>query len=239
MNIEKLLDSICKLQELISYEFKSKDNISIAIFHPGLHRNDSDFSKKFEKLEFLGDRVLGLSIADIMYHEFKDDEESDLAIRIAKFASTDFLVNLAKKTGIIECFFVPSSFFISESRTPSSIADMLEAVFGAIFLDSGFITTQKVISNLWKDDIHGVEYKEKDAKTRLQEIAQSESFALPIYRVLKMTGEDHDPVFEIEVTVCGKSSIGFGSSKKNAERDAAKKMLDVLENTKFCEGGFS
>jgi ribonuclease-3 len=106
---------------------------------------------------------------------------------------------------------------------------MLEAVLGAVFLDSDFETTQKVIFELWKEDIDNVIYKKKDSKSQLQEITQAKYCKLPIYRLIKMTGEAHDPIFEIEVVACGTSAFGCGSSKKNAEHDAASKLIKKLE----------
>ena len=224
-------ESIRKLEEIIGYTFEDHKTISVAISHPGLNHG-KDFARKFERLEFLGDRVLGLSLSDFLYHNFTSESEGDLAIRMATLAGTDFLISLAKKTKIIECFDIPKDFFVSSNKNSSSIADMLEAVFGAIFLDSNFRTVQKVITDLWNNDFDKVVYRTKDAKTRLQEIVQSTSRNLPSYRLVKMVGEAHDPIFEMEVRVCTKSSIGCGNSKKSAEHDAAEKMIAILSEQK-------
>ncbi|MDR2794922.1 MAG: hypothetical protein LBB12_04035 [Holosporaceae bacterium] len=224
------MDNVLKLQDIIGYKFISHDMISVALSHPGRKKHEKDFSRKFEKLEFLGDRVLGLSLVDFMYNNFSYDSEGELAIRIASLAGTDFLIKLAKKTKIIDCFSIPRDFFVSLNKNSSSIADMMEAVFGAIFLDSNFETAQKIIVNLWGNDIYRGIHKTKDAKTRLQELVQAKNSELPSYRMIKMAGEPHDPIFEIEVSACGKSSIGYGGSKKNAEHDAAEKMVEILEH---------
>ncbi len=205
--------------------------LSIAISHPGLKGYQKNFARKFEKLEFLGDRVLGLALADILYHRFSDETEGDLAVRMATLAGTEFLITLAKKTKLIDCFSIPKDFFISNNKNSSSIADMFEAVLGAVFLDSNFGTTKEIIFNLWMSDIDKVVYKKKDAKTQLQEISQAAALQLPVYRLIKMVGEAHDPVFEIEVTACGKTTVGQGNSKRNAEHSAAEKMLLILENS--------
>ncbi|MDR0968102.1 MAG: ribonuclease III [Holosporaceae bacterium] len=223
-------DNLSKLQEIIGYEFKNADAIKIAISHPGLKKGSKTSSRNFERLELLGDRVLGLSLAGFLYKKFPTDSEGALATRIAALAGTDFLIAAAKKTKIIDCFSIPKDFFVSERKNSSAIADMMEAVFGAVFLDAGFETTQKIIAELWKDDIENVVYKEKDPKTQLQEIVQARSSQLPIYKLVKTTGEPSDPIFEIEVSGCGASASGCGGSKKLAERDAAFKLLTKIRD---------
>jgi ribonuclease-3 len=231
-NLMAVADSIQKLQHIIEYEFKSLEMITVALCHPGVVKSPRDFSKSFERLEFLGDRVWGLALADFLYHNFPSDSEGDLAIRMAAMAGTEFLITLAKKTRILECFSIPGDFFVSRNKNSSSIADMLEAVIGAVFLDSNFKTAQNVVVRLLGDDAYKMAHKTKDAKTRLQELAQAQGFELPVYRLVKMTGEAHDPVFEVEVVVCGKSTIGYGQSKRSAEHDAANRMLEILPATR-------
>lgn len=220
--------NIGNIEQILGYNFKNTERIEIAITHPGTHQAVS--SKKFEKLEFLGDRVLGLSLSDFLYRRFPNESEGELAVRIATLAGTDFLIELAKKTKLIECFKVPKDFYISSHKNSSSIADMVEAVFGAVFLDSDFKTAQNVVLGLYKDDVEKIIYKQKDAKTRLQEAVQACSPELPTYRLVKTVGEVHNPIFEMEVSACGKSAIGQGSSKRTAEHDAAEHLLKILDN---------
>ncbi|MBO7454599.1 MAG: ribonuclease III [Alphaproteobacteria bacterium] len=222
------MEKLSELEKIIGYEFKNKENISVAIVHPGANKFDRDFAKHFERLEFLGDRVLGLSLAYLIFSKFKKESEGDLAVRMSVLAGTDFLIDLAKKTRLIECFSYPKDLFVSKNKNSSSIADMMEAVLGSVFLDSGFPEAREVVTRLWGDDLDKVIYKKKDSKTRLQEIVQSRSEELPFYRLVKMSGEAHDPVFEIEVSACGEVASGFGNSKKNAEHDAAKKLIEKL-----------
>jgi ribonuclease-3 len=215
---------VMQLQDIIGYAFKNTSAIKIAISHPGLKKGSQDF----ERLELLGDRVLGLALASFLYERFPTDSEGDLAMRIATLAGTEFLIEIAKKTKIIDCFSIPKDFFVSANKNSSAIADMMEAVFGAIFLDSNFETVKGIIVKLWENDICNSVYKEKDSKTRLQEVAQARSCELPVYRVIKTTGESHDPSFEIEVAACGTSALGRGNSKRSAEHNAAGKLLEKL-----------
>ena len=222
------MEKLPKLEKIIGYEFKNKENVSVAIVHPGANKFDRNFAKCFERLEFLGDRVLGLSLAHLIFSKFSKESEGELAVRMSVLAGTDFLIDLAKKTKLIECFSYPKDLFVSKNKNSSSIADMMEAVLGSVFLDSGFSEARDVVTRLWGDDLNKIIYKKKDSKTRLQEIVQSKSEELPFYRLIKMTGEAHDPVFEIEVSACGEIASGFGNSKKNAEHDAAEKLIEKL-----------
>lgn len=224
---------IDELEQVLGYRFKSRENIYTAMQHPGAKKNTKSFGHKFEKLEFLGDRVLGLSLADVLYKEFEHDTEGDLAIRMATLAGTDFLIGLAKRTGIIKHFKIPKDFFVSINKTSSSIADMMEAVFAAVYLDSNFQTVKMVIANLWREDIKKVVYKRKDSKSLLQEMLQAKGRALPVYRLIKMIGADHDPIFEVEVAAGEHSAIGCGNSKKAAEHEAATKLIEKLKGITF------
>ncbi len=223
MNVEKV-------EKITGYQFKNRDNIEVAIVHPGTNKTEKDklLSKQFERLEFLGDRVLGLALSYLIFRKYEDESEGELAIRIASLAGTEFLIETAKRTKLIECFTYPKDLFVSKNKTSSSIADMVEAVIGSVFIDSTFKEAMHVVERLWGDDLNKVIYKKKDAKTRLQEISQSQSEELPFYRLIKMSGEAHDPVFEVEVSACGGSASGFGNSKKSAEHDAAEKLIQKL-----------
>ena len=224
-------ESVRNLQNIIKYEFKNVCFAITAISHPGLKKRRSGCNNSdFERLEFLGDRVLGLALADFLYEKFSQDSEGDLAIKIALLAGTNFLIKVAKRTGIIDNFSFPKNFFISTNKNSSSIADMFEAVLGAIFLDSDFETVKRVIVKLWENDIDTVALKWKDSKSQLQEVVQAKTQKHPVYRLIEMTGEAHDPVFKMEVKACGKSAIGYGISKKNAEHEAAAYLLEKLGN---------
>ncbi|MDR1236093.1 MAG: ribonuclease III [Holosporaceae bacterium] len=227
-----LCDRVTKLQDIIGYEFNDTKFVSVAVIHYSLKKGEKNAAEDFERLEFLGDRVLGLSLAHLLYKKFPDDSDGDLAMRISVLAGTDFLIDLAKKTKIVDCLSFPKDFFVSTNKNSSAIADMVEAIFGAVFLDSNFETTSSVIAKLWKDAVGNVIYKEKDSKTLLQEMSQAECSKLPIYRLIKMTGQAHDPIFEIEVTACKISALGCGNSKKNAEHDAAAKLIKKIKETK-------
>ena len=222
------METLASLENIIGYKFKSHDKISVAIQHPGFRTCQRDQARDFERLEFLGDRVLGLSLASLFFEKFPSEHEGTLAVRLSVLAGTEFLINLAKRTKLIECFSLPKDAYISKNKNSSSIADMIEAVLGSVFLDSDFETARGVVIRLWGDDIEKTYYKKKDSKTLLQEIAQSKSQVLPSYRLVKVSGAAHDPTFEVEVSLWDISAIGIGNSKKNAEHDAAEKLMEKL-----------
>ncbi|MDR3186880.1 MAG: ribonuclease III [Holosporaceae bacterium] len=222
-------DGIAALENILGYKFKSLQLIAAAISHPGIGKADKISAMNFERLEFLGDRVLGLAISSILYEKFPNDSEGNLATRVAALAGTDFIITLCQKKEIVDCFLVPKSFFLSKSKSSSAIADMMEAVLGSIFLDSNFETARAIIAKLWGRNITKTEHKKKDSKTQLQELLQSVRGELPVYSQIEMIGKSHDPTFKIEAKAAGLSAIGIGNSKKNAERDAAEKMLKKLK----------
>ncbi|MDR1561211.1 MAG: ribonuclease III [Holosporaceae bacterium] len=225
------LPKIEQLQNIVGYKFKNLDLVTVALSHPGHKRYNKDLIKNFERLEFLGDRVLGLTLANFLYEKFLTETEGDLATRISTLGGTNFLIDIAKKTRIIDCFSIPKSFFVSDTKNSSTIADILEALFGAIFLDSDFETTKKIIVNFLGTDLTRATHKKKDSKTHLQELTQAKTMELPVYKVIETSGKQHNPIFKVEVAVFGHSSIGVGGSKKAAELDAANKMIKRLKKT--------
>lgn len=218
-----MYSDIDNLEEIIKYKFKSTENILVALKHPALAANKSQ-TKYFERLEFLGDKVLGLSIGDFLYEKFSSDSDGDLSVRISHLVNTESLIKLAKDSNIMECFSVPL-YFLTENKVSSAIADMMEAVFASIFLDSDFKTTKEIITKLYCNFKFIYHHKEKDPKSRLQELMQAKNYSLPIYNVVSKSGDAHNPIFEVEVTAQENSTKALGNSKKAAEHEAAKKWL--------------
>ncbi|MDR2766371.1 MAG: hypothetical protein LBB63_02830 [Holosporaceae bacterium] len=228
-----LSDGVAKLEGVLGYNFRKTDLILAAMSHPGAKKGRRADVRTFERLEFLGDRVLGLSLSSFLYEEFPLDSEGHLAVKLAALAGTDFLMDLAKKRGLLECFALPGDFFGFRNKNSSGIADVMEAIFGAVFLDSDFETARHVIVGLMgKDSAVGIRKKKKDAKTQLQEMAQALSGELPVYSLLETIGAVHDPTFKIQATACGLATIGEGDSKKKAEQAAAAAMVKRLKKSR-------
>ncbi len=212
-------------QDRLGYHFRDDGLLEHALTH------SSKGAKNYERLEFLGDRVLGLVIADIVYKAFPAESEGGLAKRHSALACTETLVDIANMIGL------PDVVILSDGERAAGgvkqdnlLADAMEAVIGAIFLDQGLNACHTVIEGLWGEKVHILKEPPIDSKTGLQEWAQARKLGVPVYDIIKREGPDHAPFFHISVTVKGYGlQVGVGSSRRMAEKEAAKKFLDYLQ----------
>jgi ribonuclease III len=186
-----------------------------------------------ERLEFLGDAVLNLVIAHELYHAFPDAPEGDLSRLRARLVSAEPLAEVAASIALGEALQLGSGELRSGGfRRRSILADALEAVCGALFLDGGLAAAELVIRRLFAPRIAALPAPEtlKDAKTRLQEYLQSRGAALPRYAVERTAGEAHAQIFHVvcEIPALGLRSSGSGSSRRRAEQEAAERILQSL-----------
>ena len=205
----------------LNYTFKDSALLEMALTQSGadaIHNN--------ERLEFVGDRVLGLAVARMLYEMFPNEPEGDLARRHAMLVSTETLAHVA---GELDLAHRVRHGHMTAGRIKHILANATEALLGAIFIESGFDVVYTVITDIWRDLAAADMVAPKDAKTRLQEIVQREfDGALPEYEYLPPTGASHSPVFNVRVTAMGHSAIGVGSSKKMASINAATELLKKL-----------
>ena len=205
----------------LNYEFKNKKLLDLALTQSGVNSKNNN-----ERLEFIGDRVLGLSIAELLYKMYPTDNEGGLARRHATLVSTETLAVVARKLELEKSV---HHGHMTGGKINHILANAMEAILGAIFLESGFETARDVILELWTDLAAAEIIAPKDSKTALQEFVQKEqSGALPVYTYHEPTGASHNPVFTATVTAMGKSADGTGASKKQASLDAAEKLLKIL-----------
>jgi ribonuclease-3 len=177
-------------------------------------------------LEFIGDRVLGLSVAGLLYEMYPNESEGELARRHAMLVSTETLGNVARQLGLDRQI---KHGHMTAGRIVHIMANAMEAIFGAIYLDSGFDAAKNVIVDIWRELAAADVVAPKDPKTALQEfVQQSDNGNLPVYEFLETTGASHNPVFNVRVCAMGKSAQGQGASKKAATIDAAEKLLKIL-----------
>ncbi len=203
------------------YEFKNVGLLELALTQSG-----ADASCNNERLEFVGDRVLGLVVAEMLYHMFKGESEGELARRHAKLVSTSTLAVVARKLGLQQHV---RHGHMTGGKMSHILANAMEAVIGAVFLDGGFNAGRDLVRMLWADLAQADATAPKDPKTRLQEIVQkAASGALPQYEYTSVTGESHAPEFHVTVTAMGHKATGRGTSKKLASIDAAAEMLKIL-----------
>lgn len=206
----------------LNYEFKNNELLNLALTQSGI-----DAKHNNERLEFIGDRVLGLSVAAMLYDMYPTEAEGNLARRHAFLVSTDTLARVALD---IELDKQLRHGHMTGGKTNHILANAMEAVLGAIFLDSGFDTACKIITDIWRDLASAEITAPKDAKTTLQEYVQKNGHGdLPVYEYDEPTGASHNPEFKVTVTALGKSATGIGASKKLASLNAAEKLLKVLE----------
>lgn len=205
----------------LNYEFKNESLLELALTQSGVNSEQNN-----ERLEFIGDRVLGLSVAELLYKMYPDEAEGGLARRHAVLVSTETLAQVAIQIGLDKQV---RHGHMTGGKINHMLANTMEAVLGAIFLDSGFETAKKVIVDIWTELAAAEIIAPKDSKTALQEFVQkADAGALPVYTYQEPTGSSHNPVFTATVTAMGKSADGTGASKKAASLDAAEKLLKIL-----------
>ena len=205
----------------LNYEFKNKQLLELALTQSGVNATQNN-----ERLEFIGDRVLGLSVAGLLYEMYPDESEGELARRHAMLVSTETLGNVARQLGLDRQI---KHGHMTAGRIVHIMANAMEAIFGAIYLDSGFDAAKNVIVDIWRELAAADVTAPKDPKTALQEfVQQSDNGNLPVYEFLETTGASHNPVFNVRVCAMGKTAQGQGTSKKAATIDAAEKLLKVL-----------
>lgn len=206
----------------IDYEFQDKTLFDLALTQSGA---DSDHNN--ERLEFIGDRVLGLSVAVLLFEMFPGEAEGELARRHASLVSTETLALVANRLGVGREL---RHGHMTAGRTKHVVADAMEAIFGAIYLDGGFSAAQRVITDIWRDLAAADKNAPKDAKTALQEFVQKRApvGVLPVYEYLSETGASHSPVFSVRVSALGQSATATGTSKKIASTAAAAELLKIL-----------
>ncbi|MBS9422496.1 ribonuclease III [Photorhabdus luminescens] len=219
---------INRLQRKLGYTFDQHDLLIQAL----THRSAS--SKHNERLEFLGDSILSFVIANALYHRFPRVDEGDMSRMRATLVRGNTLAELAREFELGECLRLgPGELKSGGYRRESILADTVEALIGAIFLDSDIQTIERIILRWYETRLNEISPgdKQKDPKTRLQEYLQGHHLPLPSYLVVMVRGEAHDQEFTIHCQVSGIELPvkGTGSSRRKAEQAAAEQALKQLE----------
>lgn len=220
------LAKIVRLEKSLGYSFADSKNCALALTHSSLRAGSASKSDN-ERLEFLGDRVLGLAISDVLIQTFPDASEGELARRYNSLVNSTACAEVARDIGLGDYLLLSDSEAASGGRDKETIlADAIEALLGAIFLEAGFAQAQDVVTRLWDKRIEDLPDIVLDAKSALQEWAQGLGRALPKYSALSRTGPDHAPQFIVEVRIDGyEPARGEGPSKRHAEQAAAAVVL--------------
>ncbi len=221
--------SLDRLQDALGHRFASTDLLRAALTHPSVQdarKNETGY----ERLEFLGDRVLGLIVAEMLLNAYPEEAEGDLAKRHAAAVQRAALADIATQLKLGDYLYLSPGEHKSGGRSNRAIlADALEALIAALYLDGGIDTAKKFIETNWAAQIDRVA-PPQDAKTTLQEWVQGNGLDLPVYEIVEQSGPQHAPMFEMSVTITGFAPVtARAKSKRKAEKLAAQRMMEQIE----------
>jgi len=219
---------LLQLQQRIGYEFRDKTLLQLALTHRSAAKENN------ERLEFLGDSLVNHVVAERLFTQFPEAREGQLSRLRAKLVRGSYLAEIANQLDIGSCLILGTGERKGGGRHRSSIlADALEALVGAIFLDAGFTAARDTLMVWFADSFQGLTLSdERDAKTRLQEWLQGRGFDLPTYQLVDVQGADHEQCFFVHCHVAPLQEpvVGQGKSRRQAEQDAAKGTLEQLDD---------
>jgi ribonuclease III len=221
---------LSEFEERIGYQFQQRDLLTRALSHKSYsHEARHETVQDNETFEFLGDSVLGFVIGDILFHRFPTLDEGALSKMKAYLVSASSLADKARGYGMGDAIYLGVGEEKSGGRRKESLlANVFEAIIAAIYLDGGIDPARALIEKSFAADIASIDEEDllfQDYKTALQELAQGKGFQLPEYNVIDEVGPDHDKRFIVEVRVGNLAARGEGSSKKEAQQEAAKHAL--------------
>lgn len=222
----KAWDNKDKLLRTLGYQFENQNLLIQALTHR------SAAQKHNERLEFLGDSILSIVISDALYHQFPKSKEGDLSRMRASLVCGDTLAIIAQEFSLGDYLKLGPGELKSGFRRESILADAVEAIIGAIYLDSDLETCRALVLTWYEQRLKTIKpgVSHKDPKTLLQEHLQGLKRPLPEYKVIDIKGEAHDQTFTVECTIDNmhKPQIGVGGSRRKAEQEAAAQMLEQL-----------
>ena len=211
-------------EKIIKYNFKKTSLIEKSLTHKSFNSEINN-----EKLEFLGDRVLGLVISEKLLEKYPNEKEGIIDKKFANLVNKKTCCSIAKKINLKKFIFLGASHKKMERSSDKIISDCLEAIVGAIYLDGGLKAAEKFILNFWNEYLLKSSVTLIDSKTKLQEFSLKKFKELPKYIFFKKIGPQHKPLFKTEVQIPNSKKIsGEGSSKKKAQQNAAAKLLKIL-----------
>ena len=224
---------INKIQKILQYQFKNIENLKISLTHPSIfkfkEKPKDKYIYEFERLEFLGDRVLGLVVASLIFKKFKDYNEGDLSKKFSFLVQREFLYKIALEIKLEDYLIFNKQKKMNSRFNKSILADSLESLIGAIYVDGGYNKSFIFIKRMWLSHLNKQISDDLDPKTKLQELTQKKYKKLPEYSLFKKEGPPHSPKFTITLNALSFKNIkAKGSSIRDAEKNAAKKILNLL-----------
>jgi len=232
MESSKAGTDLTGLAQHLGHEFAQPELLREALTHPSAadRRPDGTGDNSYQRLEFLGDRVLGLVVADMLLQRFPNEAEGPLALRHVNLVRRETLADVGRRLDLGQYLrLAKGEEAAGERDNPALLADACEAVIGALYLDGGLAAARAVIEEYWAPMQDAAGHPPQDAKTALQEWAQARALPLPDYQEVDRTGPAHEPVFTVEVRLEGQpAERGEGRSKRLAEQVAAERLLNRL-----------
>tara|TARA_B100000900_G_scaffold128114_1_gene108280 strand:+ start:1627 stop:2295 length:669 start_codon:yes stop_codon:yes gene_type:complete len=214
------------LEKKIKINFRNKNLLTKSLTHKSYDKENNN-----EKLEFLGDRVLGLIIAKKLLEIYPNEKEGILDKKFASLVNKKTCLEIAQKLDLNDYILTLNQGSKKNSIEDKVLSDSCEALIGAIYLDKGFQVVEKIILNLWSDKIKDSVVTQIDAKTKLQEFSLKRFKKLPIYKLISNTGPRHKPLIKVAVKLIDtKFFTAQGKSKKDAEQNAAILCLQNIKN---------
>lgn len=215
------------LEERIGYTFADKALLERALTHVSAIAGSKHRVNSYQRLEFLGDHVLGLAVSDMLYRAFPNAEEGELSRRLADLVRRETCADVGQAMDLGPLMILgPSEAHGGGRKRAAMLADTCEALIGAVYLDGGFESAARLIERYWQERMLTPTRPLRDSKTMLQEWAQGQGLPVPIYREIERTGPHHKPEFRVVVEVLQKEPAeGVGRSKRAAEQAAAAAML--------------
>ena len=225
--LKKLFDmKVDEIEKKLKIKFKDRDLLQRSLTHKSYDKNLNN-----EKLEFLGDRVLGFVIAKKLIELYPDEKEGILDKKLASLVNKKKCYDVGKFLQLNKVIKTNKSANTNNNIENKIISDACEAIIGAVFLEHGINVAEKTILNLWSTDLKNSIETQIDSKTRLQEYSLKEFKVLPVYKLIESKGPNHKPTFKIQVKIKNaKAEFGIGASKKIAEQNAASKLINKIYN---------
>ena len=211
----------------IGHSFTDATLLATALTHVSALKPSRKRGDSYQRLEFLGDHVLGLIVSDMLYRAFPSADEGELSKRLADLVRKESCADVAKSLGLVDDIKLGAVGAGAGARLRKSVlGDICEAVIGAVFLDGGYQAAAEFVERNWTERMHKLRRPLRDPKTTLQEWAQGKGLPTPVYREVERTGPHHDPQFRIAVELPGlEAAEGTGGSKRAAEKAAASAMI--------------
>ncbi len=216
------------IEARIGHSFADPNLLITAVTHVSALKSSRQRNDSYQRLEFLGDHVLGLVVSDMLYRAFPNADEGELSKRLAELVRKESCADVAKSLGLLDDIKLGAVGAGVDARLRKSVlGDICEAVIGAVYLDGGHKAAAEFVERNWTERMHKPRRPLRDPKTVLQEWAQGKGLPTPVYREVERTGPHHDPQFRVAVDLPGLAPAeGVGSSKRAAEKVAASVMIE-------------